>query len=121
MEGEPSPEALIVNVNPADDDDHPIKKTNLACYASLAVSLTSRLHRDQVRVAGLDEPRQRRRRSAVVDPRGRRDGAGQRGDLARDAVVDALLQRDVSLPREAHPASFRPALKESNSSDMAAE
>ena len=90
----------------------PIKKTNL-------MSLTSRLHRDQVRVAGLDEPRQRRHcRPSVVDPRGRRDGAGQRGDLARDAVVDALLQRDVSPPRVTHSASFRRALN-SKSNKMA--
>ena len=94
-EESPSPEALIVT--PPDDD--PIKKTNF-------VPLTSRLHRDQVRVAGLDEPRQPRQPS-VVDPRGRRDGGGQRGVLARDAIVDALLQRDVSLPRVAHSESFK--------------
>ena len=77
------------------------------------MSLTSRLHGDQVGVARLDGSAGQRGRhsssssaaaaaAAVVDAGRRGDGAGQRGALARDAVVDALLQRDVRLARVAH-------------------
>ena len=83
------------------------------CVEWLAMSLTSCLHGDQVRVAGLDGSAWQRGRhspcsaaasaaATIVNAGGRGDGAGQRGVLARDAVVDALLQRDVRLARVAH-------------------
>ena len=72
-------------------------------WSGESVPLTSRLNGDQVRVAGLDEL-PGRQRGRTVDARGRGDCAGQLRRGARDdAVVDALLQRDVRLPGEAHP------------------
>ena len=70
-------------------------------WSGESVPLTSRLDWDQVRVAGLDElPGWQRGRP--VDASGRGDGAGQLRGARDHAVVDALLQRDVRLPGEAH-------------------
>ena len=70
-------------------------------WSGESVPLTSRLNGDQVRVAGLDEL-PGRQRGRPVDARGRGDGAGQLRGARDDAVVDALLQRDVRLPGKAH-------------------